>query len=265
MPFTIAVAGKGGTGKTTIAALLIELLRERGAGPILAVDADPNVNLHELLGLEVARTVGELREETLERIADLPAGLPKEQYLELGLQECLVEDEGVDLLVMGHGEGPKCYCMVNHILRKYIDVLRGNYKYVVIDNEAGMEHLSRRTTQDVDALIVVARADPISIRSARRISELAAALKLRIKGRYLLVNDLAGELPPALEAELAQTGLPLLGVVPHDEEVLRLALAGRPLSNLSAGSPAKRGLARSLEALTREERSTPKEVEQRWR
>jgi CO dehydrogenase maturation factor len=249
MPFTIAVAGKGGTGKTTLAALLIGLLKERGAGPVLAVDADPNANLNELLGLKVARTVGELREETLERIADLPPGLPKEQYLELGLQECLVEDEGVDLLVMGHGEGPKCYCMVNHILRKYIDVLRGNYRYVVIDNEAGMEHLSRRTTQDVDALLIVAKPEPISIRSAKRISELAEKLKLRVEARYLLVNDVPGELSLALEEELARTGLPLLGLVPHDEGLFRLALAGQPLEGLPADSPAKRAMAQILEAI----------------
>ncbi|MGQ9602348.1 MAG: ATP-binding protein [Candidatus Bipolaricaulia bacterium] len=254
MPFTIALAGKGGTGKTTLAALSILLLKEREAGPILAVDADPNANLNELLGLKVARTVGELREETLERIADLPAGLPKEQYLELGLQECLVEDEGVDLLVMGHGEGPKCYCMVNHILRKYIEVLRGNYRYVVIDNEAGMEHLSRRTTQDVDALLIVAKADPISIRSARRISELAERLKLRVKERYLLLNDVAGsELTPPLEEELARLGaphdLPLLGQIPHDEGLFRIALEGRPLLALSPDSPAKRAMAQILNAI----------------
>lgn len=249
MPFTIAVAGKGGTGKTTVAALLIAPLLERKAGPVLAVDADPNANLNELLGLKVARTVGELREETLERIADLPAGLPKEQYLELGLQECLVEDEGLDLLVMGHSEGPKCYCMVNHILRKYIEVLRGNYRYVVIDNEAGMEHLSRRTTQDVDALLIVAKADPISIRSAKRISELAERLKLRVKERYLLMNDLTGELTPALEEELTRLELPLLGRIPHDEEVLQLALAAKPLSGLPPNSPARAALAQALTKL----------------
>jgi CO dehydrogenase maturation factor len=249
MPFTIAVAGKGGTGKTTIAALFVQLLREQDDGPILAVDADPNANLNELLGMEVGRTIGELREETLEGIADLPAGLPKEQYLELGLHECLVEDEGVDLLVMGHGEGPKCYCMVNHILRKYIDVLRGNYKYVVIDNEAGMEHLSRRTTQDVDALLIVANGNPISLKAVRRIARLADELRLRVRERYLLLNDVEGELPEALQGEIARLGLPLIGLIPHDEEVFRLALEGRPLGELPAASPAKRAIAEVLTKL----------------
>jgi len=264
MPFTIAVAGKGGTGKTTIAALTIRLLLERGEGPILAVDADPNANLGELLNIEVNRTVGELREETLEQITDLPAGLPKEQYLELGLQECLVEDKGVDLLTMGHGEGPKCYCMVNHILRKYIDVLRRNYRYVVIDNEAGMEHLSRRTTQDVDVLLIVAKADPISIRSAGRISELAERLKLRVREQYLLLNDIteAEAKAKAGEGELSRlnlslssslsAGLPLLGSLPHDESILELSRAGRPLADLPEDSPAKRTMARILDKLLAE-------------
>jgi len=265
MPFTIAVAGKGGTGKTTLAGLIIQLLRERGEGPILAVDADPNANLNELLGMEVERTIGDLREETLEQIAELPAGLSKEHYLEYGLHECLVEDEGLDLLVMGHGEGPKCYCMVNHILRKYIDVLRGNYRWVVIDNEAGMEHLSRRTTQDVDALLIVANPNPISLRSAGRIDELARKLKLHIKERYLVVNDLesgAGEdsdsdelhLPADLREELARLELPLLGVVPHDEALYQLVLEGRPLSELEPGSRAKKAVEKLLsELLQRQE------------
>lgn len=262
MPFTIAVAGKGGTGKTTLAALLIQLLRERGEGPILAVDADPNANLNELLGMEVERTIGDLREETLENIAELPPGLSKEHYLEYGLHECLVEDEGLDLLVMGHGEGPKCYCMVNHILRKYIELLRGNYRWVVIDNEAGMEHLSRRTTQDVDALLIVANANPISLRSAGRISELARKLKLRIQERYLVVNDLESggndnddkpHLPPDLQEELARLGLelPLLGVIPHDGALYRLALEGRPLRELEPGSRAKKAVEKLLAELLR--------------
>ncbi len=249
MAFTIAVAGKGGTGKTTIAGLGIQGLRKLNDGLILAVDADPNANLNELLGVEVDQTIGELREGTLERIADLPPGLSKERYLEYGLHECLVEDRGVDLLAMGRGEGPKCYCMINHILRKYIEVLRGNYRYVVIDNEAGMEHLSRRTTQDVDALLIVAQANPISLRSAERISELVESLKLQVGKRYLLLNDLAGDLPEALREEIDRLELPLLGWVPHDEELVKLALERRSLEELSAASPASRAMAEILTEL----------------
>lgn len=255
MPFTIAVAGKGGTGKTTLAALIIQLLRERGEGPILAVDADPNANLNELLGMEVGQTIGDLREETLENIAELPPGLSKEHYLEYGLHECLVEGEGLDLLAMGHGEGPKCYCMVNHILRKYIEILRENYRWVVIDNEAGMEHLSRRTTQDVDALLIVANANPISLRSAGRIAELARKLKLRIAERYLVVNNLESDesdelpLPTDLQEELNRLELPLLGVIPHDEALYQLALEGRPVSELEPGSKARKATERLLAEL----------------
>jgi CO dehydrogenase maturation factor len=235
-PFTIAVAGKGGTGKTTLAALIIECLRRQG--PVLAVDADPNCNLGEALGLEVKRTIGQLRDDVLERIADLPPGVPKDQILELGLHECLVEDEGVDLLTMGHGEGPRCYCMVNHVLRRVIDTLRGNYRYVVLDNEAGMEHLSRRTTQDVDALLVVAEPNPVSLRAAARIKEIAEELGLRVRSKFLVLNRLQGDLPRGLEGPIRELGLPLLGTVPYDPEVEGLSTAGRPLRELPPGSPA---------------------------
>lgn len=248
MPFTIAVAGKGGTGKTTIAGLLIRQLQERD-GLILAIDADPNANLNELLGMEVDQTIGELREETLESIAELPPGISKERYLEYGLHECLMENRGVDLLAMGRGEGPKCYCMINHILRKYIEVLRSNYRYIVIDNEAGMEHLSRRTTQDMDALLTVAQGNPVSIRSAGRIGKLVQELKLRVGKSYLLLNHVDGDLPAVLREEIDQLGLPLLGTIPYDEQVFQLALRGRPLSELSASSPANQAMGKVLKEL----------------
>lgn len=236
--FTIAVAGKGGTGKTTVAALIIDHLR--CSGPVLAVDADPNCNLGEALGMEVERTIGQLRDEVLERIADLPPGVPKDHILELGLHECLVEGEGVDLLTMGHGEGPKCYCMVNHVLRRVIQTLKRNYRYVVLDNEAGMEHLSRRTTQDVDLLLVVAEPTPVSLRSAARIAELADELKLRIGRKWLVLNDLRGNgvaevFPPAPD-------LPVLATLPYDPGVAELAASGRPLVGLPHDSPLRKGI-----------------------
>jgi CO dehydrogenase maturation factor len=243
---SVALAGKGGTGKTTIAALLLLEMRDRGDGPVLGVDADPNENLGELLGLEVRHTIGQLREDVLTHIAALPPGVSKDRYLEYGLHQCLVEGPGVDLLVMGRGEGPKCYCMVNHILRKYLDVLSQNYRYIVVDNEAGMEHLSRRTTQDIDVLLVAAREDPVSLRSAVRIAALARELGLRVGERYLVLSDVDGEPSPA--AEVARQ-LPTIGWVPHDEEVARLAREGRPLVELAAGSPARRAVAEVLERL----------------
>lgn len=246
---SVAVAGKGGTGKTTIAALLLCLMKERGNGPVLGVDADPNENLGGLLGLTVRQTIGELREDVLTKIAALPPGASKDRHLEYGLHQCLVEGPGVDLLVMGRGEGPKCYCMVNHILRKYVDVLSKNYRYIVFDNEAGMEHLSRRTTQDMDVLLVATREDPVSLRAAGRIAALARELGLRVGERYLVLSDVHGEPSPETAEEVARL-LPTIGRVPHDDEVARLAWEGRPLGELSVGSPARRAVAEVLERLT---------------
>ncbi len=245
----VAVAGKGGTGKTTVSALLIDELIRRGDGAVLAVDADPNANLGELLGLEVRQTIGGLREEVLQHIAELPPGIAKDRYLEQGLHDCLVEGPGVDLLVMGRGEGPRCYCMVNHILRKYMEILRTGYRYVVIDNEAGMEHLSRRTTSNVDFLLIVARDDPISIRSAAKIAALARELELHVGQEMLVLNDLRGEVSPRAREELQRTKIPLAGVVPHDEGILELALAGQPLKGLAQDAPARRAVAQVLQIM----------------
>jgi len=248
-PWAVAVAGKGGTGKTTISALLIDELVRRGQGGVLAVDADPNANLGELLGLEVRQTIGSLREEVLRHISELPPGVSKDRYLEQGLHECLVEGPGVDLLVMGRGEGPRCYCMVNHILRRYIDVLRSSYRYIVIDNEAGMEHLSRRTTQHVDALVIVAREDPVSIRSAARIAALAWELELHVGWEVLVLNDLRGELSSQAHQELEKTRIGVAGVVPHDPAVVELALAGQPVGRLAMDAPARKAVAQVMAAL----------------
>lgn len=244
MAFTIGVAGKGGVGKTTLAGLIARLLLERGDGPVLAIDADPNTNFHQVLGLRVEQTIGELREETLKKIKDLPAGISKDQYLELGLQQCLVEDNGIDLLAMGRGEGPFCYCAVNHVLRRYMDILAKNYKYIVMDNEAGLEHLSRRTTQDIDVLLIVSECFPVALQAAARISKLADELKLRIGRRFLVlnhVNDGTLSVPAqeALQESIEHTGLMLIGEIPRDEAIRRLSVEGNPLSELPASSPAR--------------------------
>lgn len=242
MYYTFAVAGKGGTGKTTLAGLLVETLRARGEGPVLAVDADPNANLNAALGMEVRQTIGDLREGTLRKIHDLPAGMPKDVYLEYGLHECLVEGDGVDLLVMGRGEGPRCYCAVNHVLRKYLDVLLRNYRYVVLDNEAGMEHLSRRTTQDVDALLVVSLPNPVALQAAARISALVDELDLRVKERWLILNNVGEKLPPAAQRAVEAVGLPLLGEIPADPALLELSWAGRPLKELAGEAASRRAV-----------------------
>lgn len=256
MAFTIAVAGKGGVGKTTVAGLLVRALVERRDGPVLAIDADPNTNFHQVLGLELGQTIGELREETLRKIKDLPPGVTKDQYLEYGLQQCLVESNGIDLLAMGRGEGPFCYCAVNHVLRRYIDLLSKNYKYVVLDNEAGLEHLSRRTTQDVDVLLVISDANPIALQAAARINRLADELQLRIRKRFLALNNVSDSMRTRLGTEsfqekLAQTGLALIGEIPTDEMLWGLSLEGKPLSELPSTSPAKLAVHEILEKILR--------------
>jgi len=255
VPFTIAVAGKGGTGKTTVTGLVIHYLLRDGQGPILAVDADPNANLGDLLGLEVEMTVGGLEAETLKGIRSLPAGIPLDRYMEYELHQALVEGVGVDLLVMGRGEGPGCYCAVNNILRHYLDQTQGNYPYVILDNEAGMEHLSRHVTQGVDLLLMVSDANPVAIRAAARIDALASELDLKIKERYLVLNNLRGEVPERVEEEIDRSGLEVLGKVPRDEIIATLNLEGRPITELPPGAAALSAMESMLgKALRKEER-----------
>ncbi|HIE52768.1 MAG TPA: carbon monoxide dehydrogenase [Armatimonadetes bacterium] len=249
MAVTIAISGKGGTGKTTLAALIIRHFKERGRTPILAVDADPNSNLHEQLGLQVRETLGDIREETMESISNFPPGMTKEAYLNLRIQECVVEAEGLDLLTMGRPEGPGCYCYVNHLLRGYLDSLSRNYAAIVLDNEAGMEHLSRRTTQNVDFLFIVSEPSPVSLRSARRIYELACNLKLKVGKAYLVLNRTEGELTEAQRALIAEGGVELLGTIPNDATVESFGLAGRPLWALPGDSPAVSAVGTMLTSL----------------
>jgi len=248
MAFTLAVAGKGGTGKTTLAALLIQALIERGDRPVLAVDADPNPNLGYALGYQVERTISELRDDLLEHIRKLPPGVTKDDYLELGIHECLWEGQGVDLLVMGAGEGPRCYCAVNSVLRRCIDRLRGAYPYVVMDNEAGLEHLSRCTTQDVDVLLIVSSGLPVSLQAAFRIHELTERLALRIGRQYLVLNDIDRTDAARIEVKAQQMGLELLGVVPPDNRLRQLSREGDPLTQLAADSAARGAVREILEA-----------------
>lgn len=235
--FTIAVAGKGGTGKTTLAGLIIRVLVERELGSVLAVDADPNANLNELLGFEIQGTIGELEAEVLEGDGEIPPGMTKKRWMEYNLQQILAEGKGKDLLVMGRGEGPSCYCAVNNILREYMDNLSRNYDFVVMDNEAGMEHLSRRTTSGVDTLLVASSENPVAIKSAGRISELVQDLGIRVEKTYLVLNGISGEISERTEKQIDKLDLELLAEIPRDENILELCQKEEPLKRLSDESP----------------------------
>lgn len=239
MAFTIALAGKGGTGKTTTAALIVRALREMGARSVLAVDADPNACLHEALGLEVERSVGEITEEMLALADDnRPGGMDKESWLELNLNRYVVEADECDLLSMGRPEGSGCYCYANNLVRGCMDDLSRSYDFVVMDNEAGLEHLSRRTTRNVDLLLIVADASVRGIRTAGTLNALADELKIAVGARYLIVNRAHEPLDPALVEAANATGVPLLGTVPGDEGVTRCDLVGAGLFDLAQDSPA---------------------------
>lgn len=241
----IAIAGKGGTGKTTLAALITSYLVQGGKTPILAVDADPNANLNEALGVEYHTTVVDTVDQIMGDGAAVPAGVPKRQLVEYQMHDALVESRGFDLLVMGRTEGPGCYCHANDLLRGFLEKLGSAYAHVVMDNEAGMEHLSRRTTRNVDVLLIAANPTVTALRSAGRIHDIAHKLKLGIGKSRLVLNRLNGPAEPptggALEAELAklaEAGLPLLGEVPYDSQVLAHSMAANGLLDLPADSAA---------------------------
>jgi len=235
MAFTIAVSGKGGTGKTTLTGMVINYLVKKGKKPILAVDADANANLHEVLGVEVSKTIGEAREQMKK---DVPVGMTKDIWFEMQVQQAVIEEKDYDLIVMGRPEGPGCYCAANSLARRFIDVLTQNYKYVVIDNEAGMEHLSRLTTQNVDLLFVVSDPTVRGIRTAGRILEVVRELGLNIKELALIVNRVQGEFDPKMEKLVEEIGLKLAGILPADETIAEFDLEGKPTIQLPDDAPA---------------------------
>jgi CO dehydrogenase maturation factor len=248
MTTTIALAGKGGVGKTTMAALIIKYLIQNQPGAILAIDADPSSNLHLVLGLELEWTVGDIREDMLAQVKEsltaggaamgaLQGGVSKHEYLDYQVRSSLAEGDRCDLIAMGRSEGPGCYCAVNHNLRDVIDGLSRHYRYVVIDNEAGMEHLSRRTTRDVQNLLVVTDPTQRGLLTAERIGSLRHELDIQIEQTHLIVNRLQGEMPDALRRRITQMDLPLLGTVPADRELAEFEFTGRPLVDLGDDSP----------------------------
>ena len=235
---TIAISGKGGTGKTTIAAMIIRWLAENRSRSILAVDADATVSLNDVLGVTIPETVGALREEMKRRASDLPGGMTKQQFLDYKIQSALIETPDFDLLAMGRPEGPGCYCYANNLLRDIIDTLSKNYDYVVVDNEAGMEHLSRRTTQSIDYLLMI--SDPVvrGIRTAGKISRLLEELDARVHETYLIINRLDGAISDAVETAISEENLKHLGSIPHDDRLLSRDRAGEPVWDMLLDSPA---------------------------
>lgn len=238
MPKIIALAGKGGTGKTTISALLIKYLRQKGLTPVLAVDADPNANLNELLDLEVGPTIGQIRKEIK---GEIPIHMSRDQYMEMKIQQALLEESGFDLMVMGQPDGPGCYCAANQYLAMTMDHLADNYRYIVVDNEAGMEHLSRMNLTSIDQLLVISDPSARGIMTAGRISEITGPLGLEIKNKWLIVNRAPNPAPAALLEKINQTvkaaNLPLAGIFSASDTLVEYELSGNSYLDLGDDTP----------------------------
>lgn len=257
MSTTIALAGKGGVGKTTVAAMIIKYLTQNQTGSILAIDADPSSNLNMVLGLDLEWTVGDIREDMLEQVKTsltnggaamgaLSGGVNKRDYLDYHIRSSLAEGSRFDLIAMGRGEGQGCYCAVNHTLREVIDEISKHYAFVVIDNEAGMEHLSRRTTRDVQHLLIVSDPTQRGLVAARRIADMCKELDINIEKAYLILNRLQGEISADLQAFVRKMNVPLLGFVPADDDLTAFEFSGRPLVELGDESPVYQAVANMM-------------------
>lgn len=252
MGTTLAVAGKGGVGKTSITSLMIKALIESGKRPLLAIDADSNSNLHEVLGIQEPRSVGCVREDTRKQGDKLPGGMTKDRFMEYQIQACLEETKDLDFLSMGRPEGPGCYCMANNILREVISKLTKNYSFVVVDNEAGMEHLSRRTEEEVDHLFIISDASPRSLRTIGRIMELINEMGARVHNAHLVLSRVAGaveDLPEATRREIAALPFTPKAIIPFDDQLVQLDLQGEPLTKISGDAPAYKAVKDMLQGM----------------
>lgn len=240
MGTTLAVAGKGGVGKTSITALMIKALVESGNKPLLAIDADSNSNLHEVLGIREPRSVGCVREDARKIGEDIPGGMTRDRFMDYQIQAALEETKNLDFLSMGRPEGPGCYCMANNILREIIGRLTTNYQFVVIDNEAGMEHLSRRTEEEVDHLFIISDPAPRSLRTIGRIVELIDELGGRVRNKHLVLSRVQGspdDLPATTRKEIASLPYPPEALIPYDDTLVNLDLQGEPLLRIPSDAP----------------------------
>ena len=238
MTFSIAMAGKGGTGKTTLAGMLIKYLVSNSKTPVLAVDADCNANLNEVLGLEVTDTLGNAREEMKKGI--VPGGMTKDVFMSMKLEQAVVESPGFDLVVLGQPEGAGCYCAANTLLTGFLERLTGNYPYEVMDNEAGMEHISRLTTKNVDLLLLVSDTSRRGVQAAIRIYQLAKSLNIGVKRSGLIINRSKAEPDETLLGLLEAEGLELFGTIPEDETVYEFDHQGRPTVDMPEDNKAIR-------------------------
>ena len=233
----IALAGKGGTGKTTTSALLLKYLTSRNMTPVLAVDADANANLNELLDLDVGVTLGQIRKELK---GDIPSGMSRDQFMEMKIHQSLIEDSGFDLMVMGQPDGPGCYCAANQYLAMTMDKLAENYKYIIVDNEAGMEHLSRMNLRSIDYLLIVSDPSARGIMTARRIADITGPLQLEVKHQYLLVNRAPDPVTPALQEKIdeavAEAELILAGIISSSDDLIDQELSGKSYLQLGEDS-----------------------------
>ncbi len=252
MPHTIAVAGKGGVGKTTTCGMLIDYLCKKGNGPVLVVDADANSNLNEVLGVEVDATLGEIREEMAraEMKGTIPAGMTKADYAEFKFNSALIEEDDFDMLVMGRTQGKGCYCYVNGVLKTQVDKYSKNYNYIVMDNEAGLEHVARGTLPHVDTMLLISDCSRRGVQAVARIAEMIEEMELKPATMGLIVNRAPdGKLDDGVLEEIEKHGLKLLGVLPQDDGVYRCDCAGQPSAKLPENNPVKtalKGIAQSI-------------------
>ena len=245
MPHTIAVAGKGGVGKTTTCGMLIDYLCAKGQGPVLVVDADANANLNEVLGVEAQTSLGEIREEMAqaELKGSIPAGMTKADYAEFKFSSAIIEEDDFDMLIMGRTQGKGCYCYVNGVLKTQVDKYAKNYKYIVMDNEAGLEHVARGTLPHVDTMLLISDCSRRGIQAVARIAEMVKEMELKPGRMGLIVNRApGGQLDDGVKAEIEKHGLELLGVLPQDEGVYRCDCDGEPSAKLPASNPVKLAL-----------------------
>ena len=242
MKFRIAIAGKGGTGKSTVSALLCRSLLNRDISPILAVDADPNSCLPEKLGVPPEQTIGELREELRKHPEQKPASISKSEWMEMGINHAISESTGLDMVVMGRQEGPDCYCFINNLLRACMDKIGNQYDAVVIDNEAGLEHLSRRSNGSVEVLLIVANPTVTGARTTARIVDLVKSLDLDIGATFLVLNKADAPPSPDLIKEFESTGVEILGTVPTDQMILDAEMKGESLLKISSESKAAKSV-----------------------